>query len=64
MHNYVTIISVKGFSAACYQNSDMEPLNQNYSGQQMTQKLKNAFTNYHTTNKCTNCMSFIFKSLF
>ena len=22
------------------------------------------FTNYHTTNKCTNCMSFIFKSLF
>ena len=20
--------------------------------------------NYHTTNKCTNCMSFIFKSLF
>ena len=22
-----------------------------------------SFTNYHTTNKCTNCMSFIFKSL-
>ena len=22
------------------------------------------FTNHHTTNKCTNCMSFIFKSLF
>ena len=22
------------------------------------------FTNYHTTNKCTNCMSFILKSLF
>ena len=22
------------------------------------------FTNYYTTNKCTNCMSFIFKSLF
>ena len=22
------------------------------------------FNNYHTTNKCTNCMSFIFKSLF
>ena len=22
------------------------------------------FTNYHTTNKCTNCMSFIFKTLF
>ena len=22
------------------------------------------FTNYHTTNKYTNCMSFIFKSLF
>ena len=22
------------------------------------------FTNYHTANKCTNCMSFIFKSLF
>ena len=22
------------------------------------------FTKYHTTNKCTNCMSFIFKSLF
>ena len=21
------------------------------------------FTNYHTTNKCTNCMAFIFKSL-
>ena len=23
-----------------------------------------SFTNHHTTNKCTNCMSFIFKSLF
>ena len=22
------------------------------------------FTKYHTTNKCTNCMSFILKSLF
>ena len=22
------------------------------------------FNNYHTTNKCTNCISFIFKSLF
>jgi len=22
------------------------------------------YTNYHTTNKCTNCISFIFKSLF
>ena len=22
------------------------------------------YTNYHTTNKCTSCMSFIFKSLF
>ena len=27
-------------------------------------KQRNLFTNYHTTNKCTNCMSFIFKSLF
>jgi len=25
---------------------------------------KGVFTKYHTTNKCSNCMSFILKSLF
>ena len=29
-----------------------------------TIKATKKFTKYHTTNKCTNCMSFILKSIF